>query len=157
MSEQQSAAARLQEIRVTLGKSPDEVAQAMGINLPSYYDLESYGDELYMCPSLSDLRSLCKFLGITGSVLFTGQERATGISPSELARRMVERREELGLCWPDFEELVGWGIQGLVDDPNVAWEWNVDCLRDLCQVLRCDWIEALTGLFSEPTDRPVTV
>jgi hypothetical protein len=44
-----------------------------------------------------------------------------------------------------FEDKAGWNLDGFITNPNAAWDWNVDCLRDLCGQLGVDWLAALPG------------
>src|ERR1044071_3945837 len=56
---------KIRQMRLAAGKSEKEMAELIGINLPSYYDLESYDDEVLDCLSLCELKKMCQVLNIT--------------------------------------------------------------------------------------------
>jgi DNA-binding CsgD family transcriptional regulator len=48
-------AERIRQKRLAVGKSERETADRVGINLPSYYDLESHDNEILDCLSVREL------------------------------------------------------------------------------------------------------
>ncbi len=106
------AGIHLKQARKKSGLAPEWVAQAVGVNLPSYYDMEDC-DDLYMCTSLREIQKLCEILSITPEYLFTGETaRPSGVQPdfSGLAQAIGRYCEEHHLSIPEFENRGGVGI-----------------------------------------------
>jgi transcriptional regulator with XRE-family HTH domain len=136
---------RLKAARERAGKSPAELAAAMEISRPHYYDLESCNDELYMTVSLSELRRLCAELDISPRYLFSGEQTAseTSTSFSSLAKIVATYLDDNHMSLASFEDMVGWTLDDFTTTPERAWDWNVDCLRDVCAALGVQWLDAL--------------
>jgi len=138
---------RLRSARERLELTPQEVASAAGINLPSYFDLEEQEGELYSALSLGELRALCHKLRIKPAHLFREESDPSvaeeAIDFSRLAERINRYLIENDQSQATFESKVGWYLGGFLSSPEIASEWNVDCLRDICQELQIDWIRAL--------------
>jgi transcriptional regulator with XRE-family HTH domain len=137
---------RLRSARERCGKTPAEMAAAMGMNLPSYYDLEGC-DDLYTSVSLQDIFQMCRLLGISPSYLFTRQETSPddAIRPADLVVAIQRYCTEHQISVADFENEVGWELQSFLQDPQVGWEWNIDCIRDISKQLGLDWNQVLLG------------
>jgi|SRR6516225_8814622 transcriptional regulator with XRE-family HTH domain len=135
---------RLKAVREHAGKSPAELAGATGISIPHYYDLES-GDDIYCTISLRELRQLSAALGVSSHYLFSGAGivRNAFIDFRSLAKLVARYLDDHDMPQPVFEERVGWSLGAFPMDANAAWEWNVDCLRDICAALGVDWRDAL--------------
>jgi transcriptional regulator with XRE-family HTH domain len=133
---------RLRKARETNGKTEAEMEKIIGPNAPTYYDLEAYEDELPMTMTLNELHRLCAFLGITIRILFEaeGKQLLSFADLAEVVRNYLAGRS---LSIEQFEELAGWELRGLLDNPDAAWEWNVECLRDVCQTVSRDWLDVL--------------
>ena len=50
---------------------------------------------------------------------------------------------ENGVSVTEFEDEVGWGFSGALEDPRQFWLWNVDGLRDLSAALNVPWLAVL--------------
>jgi hypothetical protein len=70
-------ASRIARARKQAGFDSAEVANALGVEVASYEDLESYDEEAFMCTSLGQVRAL-------GGIL--------GVSPRELVPLRAKRR-----------------------------------------------------------------
>ena len=140
-------AERLRKARENAGKSPQEVAAAVGMNVPSYCDLEAEGyDELWNNISLAELRDICRTLGIHARDLFedaAGQERASVVSFALISDSLRRHLSHHNTALDAFENQVGWSLATFLEDPEAAWDWNVDGLRDVCRPLLIEWLDAL--------------
>jgi len=129
---------RLQQIRCSLNKTPGEVAEQAGVSRAAYYDLESDPTEIFMCISLRDLQRICGCLGVDAFYLFTGAKRSEShvCYDFELIAALVrEHLKRSGETTVEFSDRVGWEIEPFLRDASAGWEWNVDCLRDVCSAL----------------------
>jgi len=145
MSMDKKPAERLRRARENAGKSPQEVAGAVGMSVPNYYDLES-DDELYNNISLRALRDVCKALGVQARDLFEegrGQEHAGAVSFACISEGLKKYLSVHNMVLAVFEDQVGWVLDAFLERPEAAWDWNVDCLRDVCRPLEMEWLDAL--------------
>ena len=131
--------------REKITKTPQEIARLTGMSVPSYYDLESYDDEIYRTITLAELRELCTTLNIQARDLFVEkmQQPAEAVSFGALAEKLSKYLIAYTVSQAAFEAKVGWSLGAFLANPDVAWEWNVDCLRDVCAPLQVDWLDAL--------------
>lgn len=137
---------RLARIRSRTGKTAKQVAEQSGVSVENYHDLED-ADDLNDCISLRDLAAVCAAVGCLPADLFSGEadERPdTGpVSFSDLRQRVMDHLKAGALSLPEFEGLVGWDFVEFSKDPDAAWKWNVQCLRDVCDPLKVHWVDAL--------------
>lgn len=137
---------RLQQIRCSLNKTPGEVAEQAGVSRAAYYDLESYTDEIFTSISLRDLQRICDCLGVDAFYLFTGANRSESdvcYDFETIAGLIWEHLKRSGQSAVEFSDRVGWEVEPLLKDTRAGWEWNVDCLRDVCRALGIRWELAL--------------
>ena len=132
---------RLIEARARSAKTPEQVATAAGLLATNYYDLELCDDEIVSAISIRDLNKLCSVLGVTLRELFgvsapTLKEK-NGFS--NLAMQVQEYLKTHGVSPMELEEKVGWELDGFLHDPETAWQWTVDALRDVCREIGVDW------------------
>jgi len=137
---------RLQQLRCSLNKTPGEAAELAAVSRAAYYVLESDPTEIFMCISLRDLQRICGSVGVDAFYLFTGNNRSESDvrydfeSIAELIRQQLKRSGETTV---EFSDGVGWEIEPFLKDAGAGWEWNVDCLRDVCSALGIRWELAL--------------
>ena len=138
---------KIRQLRLAAGRSEQEMAELIGLNLPSYYDLEAYDDEVLDCLSLYELKKLCQALKITPVDLFSTEAKNNGglnhLSFAELTERMQQNIESQGITVAEFEEKVGWEIEGLLNKPEGIWERNVQFLKDVCSALGLNWLSVI--------------
>jgi hypothetical protein len=138
---------RLRRARERLGLEPQAVADSAGLDLPSYYDLETCDDELFTCIALRDLFNLCNVLRISPTNLFTDSPDE---APAErhgfphLARCLRDHLASNHLSLDEFENRAGWSLSAFLDHPDTALDWNVDCLRAVCAQLNLNWLAYLS-------------
>ncbi len=140
------AGERLRLARQNAGLEPETIAESIGISVPGYWDLETR-DDLFTCISLRELARLAQLLGITTGSLF--QEKSQEpvsiqkVSFPQLAEELRKATRERSLTFEALEDAVGWELKRFLEDPAAAWNWNVDCLKDVCRFVGRDWICAL--------------
>jgi hypothetical protein len=101
-----------------MGKSEAEVAIAAGLNLPSYYDVETDDDELESCLTLDEVSKLCAFLAVDPAWLYTGEKQTTP-HPIDLATLSNEVRLFIAsrdITVAEFEDQVGYFIAPCFED-----------------------------------------
>ena len=135
---------KIRQKRSAAGKSEEEMAELIGINLPSYFDLESYDDEVVDCLSLTELRKMYRALNMTPADLFSdearGSDDAGHLSFAEFSKKVKSHIESHGMTVPEFEDKVGWELESLLNDPEEIWERNVQFLKDVCVELGINWL-----------------
>ncbi len=137
---------RLQQIRCSLNKTPGQVAEQAGVSRAAYYDLEDDPSEIFMCISLRALQRICECLHVDAFYLFTGTSRSESDACYDfksIAMLIREHLERSGQSAVEFRGRVGWDIEPLLNDAGAGWDWNVDCLRDVCSALGIHWELAL--------------
>src|SRR5205823_3123374 len=100
--------AKIQRLREELGVSPHEMAERIGINIPSYYDLELIPHEWEMAVDLNQLISLAHILGIPLLELLgeSGGDMFAPLSFPEIAKLIRDRIAE----GKTSEERIGWDL-----------------------------------------------
>jgi transcriptional regulator with XRE-family HTH domain len=141
-----SPADRLVAARRKSGFSPADVAARVGLPEPWYRDLEADSDELFSNVSLARLQVLCNTVAIEPLTLLTNQtpvaeERRVGFG--QLVDLLNHWREASGDSVDALSVEVGWNLKDLLIDSEELWNFTVDGLRDVCQVVGVDWQAAL--------------
>ena len=142
-------ARRIRDARERLGRSPEEVSREVGMGLDAYEDIEAYDDEISTSISIGQLRSLA-------NALDRRLDQLLGVAPSDPAdseisidalldrvrAELAKRKESV----EEFGDRIGWDISSAVEAPASAWvDWNLDCLRDVCRAVSCDWVSVLSS------------
>lgn len=134
---------KIRQKRLAVGKSEREMAELIGINLPSYFDLESYDDEVVDCLSLSELSKMNQALNMTPAELFSedvsGSDDAH-LSFAEFIEKVKSHIESHDMTVPEFEDKVGWELESLLNDPEEIWKRNVEFLKDVCVEVGINWL-----------------
>lgn len=163
--------------RIALGLDHTSVAIAMGINRPSYYDLEGVETEIWTCIALVNVFRLCRVLKLRPeeifehSVSFFEEEfvknmPSFGASPPQIkgpmgglaslrpliANTLVRTGESVS----QFEDRVGWGgLQEFLAGAASGLNWNMDCLACVCKGCGTGWLAVLQNEFdSGDWERP---
>ena len=135
---------KIRRKRLAAGKSEGEMAELVGISFESYFDLESYDDEVVDCLSLSELSKMCRALNITPADLLSdevvGSDNPPHLSFAQFIERVKSYIESHGMTVPEFEDKVGWELESLLNDPEAIWERNVQFLKDVCVEVGIDWL-----------------
>jgi len=146
-------AKRLRTAREQIGKSVEEMAALVGLNVPSYYDLESYADEVLSSLSIREFARLCKLLKISPRDLFAEecQTEQDGTVVNSLAAKIRSYMETQEITLAEFEERVGWDVGAFLESPIeiVTDRYNLEALIDIGKEVRFNWVSALRGIISE--------
>lgn len=136
---------RIRVARERCGKTPKEVAALSNIDLPTYYDLETFTDEVTTAVSLRDLNQICGVLGISIANLFDQGPLSYEETPNLLQiHHLIERHLlETGISVAQFEHKVGYTVKAIFQHPETIWDWNIDCLSCVCCELGIDWRSVL--------------
>lgn len=135
----------LKKFRESSPLSPEQLAAVGELDLASYYDRETYDDELTCNISLDSIARLARALGLKPSAIYGGQ--STGVvSLEQLALLLRERFARSGRSLDDFETELGGGVEGALDDPEEFRTFNVDGLVAVCGAVNIVWYDVLDGL-----------
>jgi DNA-binding XRE family transcriptional regulator len=138
---------KIRRMRLAAGKSEQEMAELIGINLPSYYDLESYDDEVLDCLSLYELKKMCQVLNITPAELLSDEanndRRLNHLPFAEFIETVKKYLASEGITVAEFEDKAGWEMEGLLNNPEEIWERNVQFLKDVCGELGINWLSVV--------------
>lgn len=141
---------RLQTFRERANLGIEKLANAMDISLESYHDLEHHDDEIYVVLSLRELTQLARTIGIRPIDIFIDEPSQADSHPrrdfESLARAVTQLLASRGQPLDAFEDEIGWGIGAFLQGPQAALEWNITCLRGVCDAVGCDWLELLSDL-----------
>jgi len=127
---------RLRLAREKLGQSPRETAEMAGINVESYYDLESHSDEVTQVLSIREVMKLCRAVGMSLTELFGWkQDEHTTLHPAELQTMIKSYIQSKQITLEIFENRVGFCMSAFLSDPNNFYSWNFDCLNAVCELV----------------------
>jgi hypothetical protein len=128
---------------VRLGLTEREVAEKVGLSVPSYYDLEGFDDEWSSVVDVCCLINLSSILHISLMELMGAVHETTPtLTPAELAN-LVRVKLESGSVSKDS---LSWEVGDFVANPEVAKGYTIDFFRDLGAELGFDWLAAIHGL-----------
>ena len=144
---------RIIQARERLQLRPQEVANAISMNRPSYWDLETVEDEIANAVCLRQIVALCNLLKLSPWELFTGFAQANDSEQTMNAQALVQLIPDhliaKKLTLPEFEDKVGWRVEEVLSNPDLALEsWGLDCLRNVCAELGVNWLVVLESHFS---------
>jgi transcriptional regulator with XRE-family HTH domain len=137
------SASAFREARERVGISARELAAEVGMTEASYFDLEAYDEEAYMCLTLAQLRALADRLGTSPARLLDQNEGKTPLNAVALAGALRVAVGESDDRIAAFESQVGWELSAFLNKPETLLTWTPVALRDLCDALRLDWVSAL--------------
>jgi transcriptional regulator with XRE-family HTH domain len=137
--------------RVRAGLQPEDVAQAVGLTKPSYYDLEDSDDEVTGSISMATLAAIARFLGTTPVEVLEGQATQPGRPKrpsSDLVALAQARIAADRLTVEAYGNRFGWNLAPVFDNPERVWEYPFEMLQALCDDLGADWKQFLDGATS---------
>lgn len=135
----------VKQLREQFDRRPADLAEAAGINLPSYYDLEGNQDELEAAVPVRSVAKLAKELRVKPSAFYGGFS-SDQMSVSELAVRVREHLARSAESLEGFEERIGWSVGDALADPDMFRECCADELRDICNGISVSWFDVLDHL-----------
>ena len=155
--DESNPAAAVKARRLMLGLSPAPLAEAVGISLASYHDLESNNSEICSCLDISEVFRLCRALLLTPDDVFNAARRAGGATSAcgqthvlgfqSLRHAILEELERSGKVIGDFETNVGWELSSFIQGGDSGLSWSIDCLVDVCGGCGVDWLAILRTEF----------
>jgi transcriptional regulator with XRE-family HTH domain len=135
----------IKELRVKRDLDPRELAEAAGITIDEYYDLESIDDELHIAASVESIARVARALGVNPSTFYAGSS-ARAVSLDELVSLILQHTRETKKTLDEFEEEVGWDLAEALATPQKFLAFNAHGLRDVCAPLGINWLDVLDGL-----------
>lgn len=145
-----SPSKNIRAARVRAGMQPEEVARAVGLNKPGYYEVEEHDDEVTGNISMATLMAIARTLGTTAAALLggPGTTLASKRSSAELAVLALARIAAERLTADAYGERIGWDIAPVLTNPDHVWQYPLVMLQSLCQDLGVDWKEFVDGAAS---------
>ena len=141
-----AVAERFREARERLGLTQADVAEQLGIQVSSYWDIEFHDDEAFDCFSLAELRQIATILKTPLEVLLFGNGfngSTSGTSPSMIAERLRVLAGSEGLTIDELGDRLGWDLTPIMADPEAIDQFNLAGLSDLCAAIGVDWVSAI--------------
>lgn len=133
---------RIKQARVALGFSHAEMADAVSMNLPSYYDLESQSDEWETAVELSQLVALSQKLE-TPLFRLIGEEEAD-VTPTSFEHVASLIAEAISAERIQKEDL-SWDIDEFFEEPSIAAEYPILFFRQIGEDVGFDWRAPILG------------
>jgi hypothetical protein len=121
-----------------------EAASIMTRN--NYYDVEQCEGALTENCSLAQLVRVCQLLDIHPRDLFS-EEPVAALPIETVVQAIKDHCAQKKITTAEFENAVGWLVESALDHPrNALREWNIDCLKDVCDELGLNWLSVISGL-----------
>jgi transcriptional regulator with XRE-family HTH domain len=131
---------RLRMARERRGLTMGQVAQSLGLSPQHYEDVEVYDQELETNVSIGQLLALLKELRLNPRDLFPEAEAARPVPFVALKTAIEDHLRQRTLTRVEFEEAVGWSLEGPLADPTRFRELNLDALKDITAPLGIGWL-----------------
>src|SRR5688572_31200911 len=93
----------IRQRRVTLGYEPDEVAQHVGLNVPSYYDLEQVETELQSVVSLAEIAKLEALLAFDFRTILSNWNESAKLTLQDLGEAIKAHIQKANRTVAEFE------------------------------------------------------
>jgi transcriptional regulator with XRE-family HTH domain len=135
-------AANIRAFRIRAGKTPAEMALALGLNEAWYGDLEQRDGELASTLSLFQAMELSSALGVQLHEIL-GEDISTveSIPIMALPERINAYLHQEGLSRQEFEDAVDWELEAFMSAPiKVAAELPLAFLQSLAAALDLNWL-----------------
>ena len=120
-----------------------------GINLESYYDLETSDGELDNAISVRSVARIASELGVKPSILYGGTSGGA-ISTNDFASLIRMHIDQSGQSLAEFENQVGYSLGEALADPEQFGDFNADGLRALSAAMGVNWFDLLDHLLHAP-------
>lgn len=146
-----SPSENIRTARLRAGLRPEDVARAVGLNKPSYYDVEASDDEVTGNISLATLTTIARCLGTTvADLLDCPETHATNLSRPifDLMALAQARMAAEHLTVEAYGNRVGWNLAPAFENPERIWDYPFEMLRALCGNLGADWTQFLDAATS---------
>jgi len=146
--ESSSYAKKLLAAREKSGKSPEEIAELLGISTAAYYDLEAFDDEFTTSLSLEKVALLFKLLRIEPATFFETSPAPKPVSLDAVVQKINEYLNTQRMTVSQFEDRVGWDIEPLLNERSKILSYDIDAVRDISNEIGIDWLSILQGISS---------
>jgi hypothetical protein len=122
---------------------PEDVARAIGLNKPWYYDVEGRDDEVTDTISLATLIAIARTLGTTVIELVEGpgSHVSSKRSRSDLVALTRARIAAECMTVDAYGDRIGWDVTSILVNPEDVERYPLVMLQALCEELGVDWKE----------------
>lgn len=146
-----SPSENIRAARVRAGVEPEDVARAVGLNKPWYYDVEGRDDEVTGNISMATLMAIARTLGTTAVELLGGPGTVGGApkrSSADLVDLARARIAAEHLTVDAYGDRIGWDMAPVLKNPEHVWQYPFAMLQALCEDVGVDWKEFVDGTAS---------
>jgi transcriptional regulator with XRE-family HTH domain len=143
-----SPSENIRAARIRAGLQPEDVARAVGLSKPSYYDIEGRDDEVTGNISVATLMAIARTLGTTAAELLDGAGTVAGApkrSSSEIVDLTRARIAAEHVTVEAYGDRIGWDMAPVLKNPEHVWRYPFVMLQALCGDLGVDWKEFVDG------------
>jgi transcriptional regulator with XRE-family HTH domain len=146
--------------RTRIGLEPEDVARAVGLNVPWYRDVEGHDDEVTGNVSLGTLMAIARTLNTTtvelleGPGALDGASKRSGLELADLARARIASD---GLTVKEYGDRIGWDMAPVLAAPEHLQRYPVVMLQALCHDLGVDWKAFVDGTALSNREDPLQV
>lgn len=138
---------RIQQLRLKAGIPESVAANALGLSIHEYGDLEAYDEEIIDVLSLKEARRVAAYFHqplIELLVPAKGGWPKQILSPLALAELTRQQIESQGIPLEKAEDQLGWYLKEFLSDPEAFIDENpIMFLIDLAKFLRIDWLSTI--------------
>ena len=127
---------QIRALRREKGFTERELAAKLGIDLPSYYDLEEHSDEWDFVLSIREFKNLARILGVS-PLFLAGETKDKSIKEENFQE--LRNMTEVWMKQGNRKEDLSWEIDEILKDPSVADQNPVIFLKDLGNDIGFDW------------------
>src|SRR3954470_22854729 len=107
--------------RERAGLQPEDVARAVGLNKPSYYDVEGSDDEVTGNISMAILAAIARFLGTTPVEVLEGEGTQPGRAKRPTSDLVALARARIAadrLTIEAYGDRFGWNLAPVFENPE---------------------------------------
>jgi transcriptional regulator with XRE-family HTH domain len=134
---------RIEHIRLALGKTEQEVSDAVGMSIFEYRDLESYDDEIIDVLSIHTARKVSTYFSLSLLELLVPDKSAwpsNNIKPKVLSKMVVDKIKKLEISNETAEEKIGWFLEDFFSNPNACFKkYPIMFFIDVSKFLGIEW------------------
>jgi transcriptional regulator with XRE-family HTH domain len=148
---------RIRALRGKSGRTESELADALGVTVEGYWNLEQYDDELQTTISIAQAVTLARLLG-TGLLEIIGESAVSSqIQISAIRAGMVAELGRSPGAREQLEDLIDWDLGPFLEGAD-QWMtvYTLDFIKSLSTAIGLNYGEVLAGL-SDPKGLSGTV
>lgn len=140
-------AERIQKLREASGETESEVAEAVGLSIYEYGDLEAYDDEIINVLRFGTANKVAGHFGLSLIQLLVTEGDAWPeryLSPEALAYLVKGKIAEEGMSLEEAETKAGWYLESFLENPSsYLAEQPIMFLIDLSGFLDINWLSTI--------------